>query len=196
MVESALFREVPCRYFIKIGPVNTAAALEAANQRAKDLGIRKIVVATNSGKTAYEALRLCDPALKIIAVSRVAGYVEANVLELSEADRQALKEKGADVVTSAHAFGGVGRAVRNKLGTYQVDEIMANVLKLFGRGTKVAIEVALMAADAGYVRTDEDIVSVGGSGGGADTALVLRPSISSNLFDLQVKEVICKPANL
>jgi hypothetical protein len=196
MVKSDLFREIPCWYFTKSGPVNTAAVLEAANERAKDLGIRKIVLATNTGKTAYEALRLCDPALKIIAVSRVTGHVEPNMQEVPEADRQALKERGIEVVTAAHAFGGVGRAIRNKLGTYQFDEIMANTLKLFGRGTKVAIEVALMAADAGHIRTDEDIIAIGGSGRGADTALVLRPSTSSHLFDLQVKEVICKPANI
>ena len=196
MEESALFREIPCRYFTKPGPVNSSAVLEAVNRRAKELGIRKVVLATSTGRTAFEALRLLDPSLKLIAVSHVMGYPEPNVQELPEADRQALQNKGVTVVTCAHAFGGVGRAIRNKLGTYQVDEIMANTLKLFGQGTKVAIEVALMAADAGQVRTDENIIAVGGSGRGADTALVLSPSTSSQLFALQVKEVVCKPASL
>jgi hypothetical protein len=85
--------------------------------------------------------------------------------------------------------------VRNKIGTYQIDEIIAFTFRTFGQGTKVAVEIALMAADAGFVRTDEDVISIGGSGRGADTALVLRPATSSLLFDLKVKEVICKPAN-
>jgi hypothetical protein len=88
----------------------------------------------------------------------------------------------------------VGRAVRNKLGTYQVDEIMAYTLRTFGQGTKVAIEIALMAADAGLVRTDEDIIAVGGTSEGADTALVIKPANSFSFFDLKVREIICKPA--
>jgi hypothetical protein len=76
----------------------------------------------------------------------------------------------------AHAFGGVGRGVRNKVGTYQVDEVMAYTLRIF-------------------VRTDGDMISVGGTGKGTDTALVLRPATSAHLFDLRVREVICKPSN-
>jgi hypothetical protein len=52
-----------------------------------------------------------------------------------------------------------------------------------------------MAADAGLVRTGEDVISLGGSGEGVDTALVVRPSNSSRFFDLKVREVICKPRN-
>jgi hypothetical protein len=71
---------------------------------------------------------------------------------------------------------------------------MAFTLRTFGQGTKVAIELSLMAADAGLVRTDEDVISIGGTGKGADSALLLQPANSANFFDLKVKEVICKPA--
>ena len=50
-----------------------------------------------------------------------------------------------------------------------------------------------MAADAGLVRTDEDIIVIGGTGQGADTAVVLRPVNSEDFFDLKVKEILCKP---
>jgi hypothetical protein len=46
-----------------------------------------------------------------------------------------------------------------------------------------------------FVRTDGDMISVGGTGKGTDTALVLRPATSAHLFDLRVREVICKPSN-
>ena len=62
-----------------------------------------------------------------------------------------------------------------------------------GQGMKVVIEITVMAADAGLVRTDEDIIAVGGSGRGADTAVVLRPVNSNDFFDLKVKEILCKP---
>jgi hypothetical protein len=66
-------------------------------------------------------------------------------------------------------------------------------LRVFGQGTKVVCEIALMAADAGLVRTDEDVVVIGGTGRGADTVVVLRPVNSTDFFDLKVKEILCKP---
>lgn len=101
--------------------------------------------------------------------------------------------EGVRLVTAAHAFGALGRAVRRKYQTHQVDEIVAGALRIFGQGTKVACEVALMACDAGAVRTDEKIFSCGGSGGGADTALVLTPANTHSFFDMRVHEIICKP---
>lgn len=195
MTVSPLFSEIPCRYFPKPGPANTGAVLEAVARRAKELSIRQVILATCSGRTASEALKRFDPELKIIAVTHVTGFNEQNVQELSEENRRALRAQGVEILTCAHAFGGVGRGVRNKIGTYQVDEIMAYTLRIFGQGTKVAVEIALMAADAGLVRSGEDVISVGGTGKGADTALVLKPATSSHLFDLRVREVICRPAN-
>jgi hypothetical protein len=195
MIASPSFSEIPCRYFPKPGPANTGAVLEAVARRAKELSIDRVIVATCSGRTAFEARKSFDPSLKIIAVTHVTGFDEPNVQELSKEDRRALQAQGMEVLTCAHAFGGVGRGVRNKVGAYQVDEIMAYTLRIFGQGTKVAVEIALMAADAGLVRTGEDVISIGGSGKGADTALVLRPATSSHLFDLRVREVICKPEN-
>ena len=196
MEANALFREVPCRYFTNPGPANTGAVLEAAGRRAKQLTIGRVVVASCTGRTAFAARKIFAPSARIIAVTHVTGFAEPNVQELSEEDRRALQEQGVEVLTCAHAFGGVGRGVRNKVGTYQIDEIMAFTLRTFGQGTKVAVEIALMAADAGLIRTDEDVIAIGGSGTGADTALVLRPATSSHIFDLKVKEVICKPENL
>jgi len=189
-----IFEESPCRYFKKPGAINTTAAMEISARRAKELGIDTILVATCSGNTAFQALDLMGPSFKIIAVTHVTGFREPNHQELSQEARKELESKGVAVLTCQHAFGGVGRGIRNKLSTYQYDEIIAYTLRTFGEGTKVAIEMALMAADAGLVRTDSEIISIGGTGKGADTALVLKPANSSKFFDLKVKEIICKPA--
>ena len=195
MAASRSFSEIPCRYFSKPGPANTGAVIEAVARRANELSITSIIIATCSGKTAFEARKSFDPSLKIIAVTHVTGFSEPNIQELSEENHRKLKMQGTEVLTCAHAFGGVGRGVRNKVGTYQVDEIMAHTLRIFGQGMKVAVEIALMAADAGLIRTGEDVISIGGTGQGADTALVLWPATSSHFFDLRVREVICKPGN-
>jgi hypothetical protein len=192
--ELSLYDDIQCRYFKRPGAKNTRAVMEIACHRAKELEINTFLVATCSGRTAFEALEVLGPGKKIIAVTHVTGFREPNHQELSQDTRRELESKGIKVLTCQHAFGGVGRAVRNKLSTYQTDEIIAFALRTFGEGTKVAIELALMAADAGFIRTDEDVISIGGTGKGADTALVLQPANSFRFFDLKVKEVICKPA--
>jgi len=41
--------------------------------------------------------------------------------------------------------------------------------------------------------TGQDIIAIGGSSKGADTALVVKPANQSNLFDLRIREIVCKP---
>lgn len=182
-------------YFPTPGPVHTKAVLQAAARRAAECKIHLVLVATCSGNTALQAREIFPDDVKIVAVTHVAGFAAPNTQELADENHQTLKEKGITVFTGQHAFGGVGRAVRNKLNTYQVDEIMAYTLRTFGQGTKVAVEIALMAADAGLVRTDEDVITIGGTAEGCDTALVVQPANSYRFFDLKVREVICKPSS-
>lgn len=193
MNDLSLYNDIQSRYFKNPGPKNTKDVLEMVSGRVKGLGIDKVLVATCSGKTAFDALEVLDPGLKIIAVTHVTGFQKPDFQEMSNEARRKLESNGVAVLTCQHAFAGIGRGIRNRLSTYQVDEIIAYTLRTFGQGTKVAIELALMAADAGLVRTDEDVISIGGTGRGADTALLIQPANSFNFFDLKVKEVICKP---
>ena len=64
-----------------------------------------------------------------------------------------------------------------------------------GQGSKVCIEVVLMAADAGLIPVDQDVVAVGGTGSGADTILRIKPTNSTRLFDVRIREVIAKPSD-
>jgi hypothetical protein len=57
------------------------------------------------------------------------------------------------------------------------------------------VEITLMAADAGLIPTDQDIIAVGGTGSGADTALRIKPANAARFFDLRIREVIAKPAD-
>ena len=83
--------------------------------------------------------------------------------------------------------------MRNKLGTYLTDEIIAYTLRTFGEGMKVCAEITLMAADAGLVRVGEPCIAIAGTGRGADTAVVLVPANAQEFFDLKVMEVLAKP---
>jgi hypothetical protein len=179
-------------YFDKPGPKNTARTLEIARRRADELGIRTVLVASTTGDTGVQAARLFQ-GYAVVVVTHSTGFGEPNTQELTEANRAAITAAGARMLTCQHAFGGVNRAVRKKLGTYLTDEIIAYTLRTFGEGLKVCVEIALMAADAGLVRAGEPCVAIGGSGRGADTAVVLVPANAQQFFDLRVMEVLAKP---
>jgi uncharacterized protein len=183
----------PSVYFAQAGPQNTGRTLELARLRATALGIDKILVATTSGATAVQATQVLR-GMEIVAVTHSTGFAEPDTQELREEHRAALAAAGAKILTCQHAFGGVGRAVRRKLETYQVDEIMAFTLRTFCQGIKVAAEIAMMAADAGLVRTDEPVIAIAGTGRGADTAVVLRPAHAQAFFDLRFLEIISMPS--
>jgi len=184
--------ETAAVYFDRPGPENTEATFSLARKRADELGIRSILVASTTGQTGVRAARFFS-GYDLTVVTHVTGFKAPDTQELKEENRRQILEAGAKILTATHAFGGVGRAVRHRLNTYQVDEIIAHTLRIFCEGVKVAVEIALMAADAGLVRTESEVISIGGTARGADTALVLKPANTHNFFSLRVKEVICKP---
>ncbi|MEM3650144.1 MAG: hypothetical protein QW831_05445, partial [Candidatus Jordarchaeaceae archaeon] len=55
------------------------------------------------------------------------------------------------------------------------------------------IEISAMAADAGLIPVDKDVIAIGGTGKGSDTAVLLRPAYSSDLLDTKVRAILCKP---
>jgi len=183
---------IPSVYFAQPGRQNTERTLVLAKARADALGIRSVLVATTRGETGRLTAELFR-GMNVVVVTHSTGFKEPNAQELTTENRAAIEAAGGKILTAQHGLGGVGRAVRIKLGTYEIEEIIAHTLRIFGQGTKVACEIAIMAADAGLVRTDEDAIAIGGSGGGADTALVLRPVNAMRFLDLKVREVICKP---
>jgi hypothetical protein len=166
--------------------------LTAAKKRAEELGIRSVIVASSKGETGVKAAEMFR-GYNVVVVTHSTGFTGQDLQELTPENRKRILKAGGKILTTTHAFGGLGRAVRRKFSTYQSDEIVANTLRVFGQGTKVAIEIALMAADSGFVSVKEDAISIGGSGGGADTALVLQPANVQDFFDVKVREIICKP---
>jgi len=181
-----------CTYFGKPGKDNTDQVFQIARARAEQLGITSVVVATTRGETGRRAAEFFA-GFNLVLVTHSTGFKKPNQQELSEENRTAIEALGGRVLTCQHAFGGVGRAVRKKLGTYELEEIVAYTLRTFGQGMKVVCEIALMAADAGLIRVGEPTISIGGTGRGADTAVVLKPANAQDFFDMRIMEVLCKP---
>ncbi|HEY97436.1 MAG TPA: hypothetical protein G4O16_04570 [Dehalococcoidia bacterium] len=184
-------------YFDKPGgEENTSKTLALARQRADELGIKTVVVASTVGGTAVKAVDIFT-GLKVVIVTHTDGFREPNTQELTAENRKIIESKGGIIHTTTHAFGGIHRALHQGEGrpapTVAMGDVIAMTLRTFGQGMKVALEIAAMAADAGLVRTDEDVICIGGTGRGADTAVVLKPSYVHRFFDTRVKEIICKP---
>jgi hypothetical protein len=179
-------------YFDEPGRENTDETLRLAKLRADQLGIRNIVVASYTGYTGAKASEAFK-GYNLVVSAGMMGFQEPNQARMSPENLRRIEGNGARVFYHLHAFGGLGRAVKNKFGAIQVDEIIAHTLRLLSQGVKVGCEIACMAADAGLIRTDEECVAVGGSGGGADSAVVLLPANTHRFFDTRIREIICKP---
>ncbi len=185
-------REARSMYFETAGPDNTEQALAAARAYIADTGIKSVLVASGSGKTGARAVEVFQ-GYNVVVVSRSVGFAGPNTHDLMPEYAERIRAGGGQILTCQHAFGGLARAVRRKLGTYQLDEIVSFVLRNFCEGIKVCCEISMMAADAGLVRVGEETLAIGGTGRGADTAVILLPANAQDFFDLRVLEIICKP---
>ena len=157
-------------YFAERGRGNTDRTLELARQRAQEAGIGTVVLASTRSYTAGRALELC-PDLNLIAVG-----IERDRFAVDEAER----------------FQRTGKLIFAREVGYSYPVDMQSAFRRFGQGTKVAVEVVVGAVQAGLVKEGERVIGVGGSGHGADTALVIVASW--DFPDIYISEVICKPA--
>lgn len=177
-------------YFTQKGPANTDQTLALAVTRARELGIRHIVVASCSGSTAA---KLADSGLQVVCVTHQVGFKKPGEDELEPAMRQQLSAQGVQILTTTHLLAGVDRALRFKFQGVYPAEIIAATLRIFGQGMKVCLEITGMAMDAGLIPSGQEVIAVGGSGSGADTAIVLTPAHGANFFDNNVREILCMP---
>ena len=155
-----------------------------------------LLVATTGGDTAVAASRLAKEkgiAERLIIVSHAFGTRTPGVNAMKEECKSELEAARVRIITAAHVLSGAERAMSTKFnGVYPV-EIIAHTLRMFSQGVKVAVEIAAMALDAGVIPYGEPVVAVGGTGRGADTATVLTPAYTSDIFATKIHEILCKP---
>jgi hypothetical protein len=177
-------------YFERPGKENTEATLQAARERAEALGIRQVVVASTHGYTAKRAKEILKGQdVEIVAVSICAGYAEQG-WTMTDAERGALKELGITVLTSLHSL---GDDVSEAFGGRAPNRIVRETLYRFCQGMKVAVEVTVMAADAGLLDMTREVIAIAGTDEGADTALVLVPAYARKFKELEIREILAKP---
>ncbi len=174
----------------KRGRRNTDATVKAVLSKAEELNIEHIVVASNSGDTVE---KFAGKGFKVVCVTHHVGFTGPGEDEMAAEKRAELQQNGVRILTTTHLLAGVDRALRLKFDGVYPAEIVASTLRMLGQGYKVCVEISVMALDAGLIPAGEEIIAVGGTGRGADTACVILPAHSSQFFDTTVKDIICFP---
>jgi hypothetical protein len=185
-------KEKKTTYFAEAGRTNTDTLLELVKRYVEKEDIEDIVIASTTGETGAKASKILKDH-NVVVVTHFSGFQEKGRSELQEEHRHEILTNNAKIFTGTHALSSAERAIRKDFGTLQPLQLIANVLRLWGEGTKVCVEITLMAADAGLISTDKDIIAIAGTGKGADTALRILPANASRFFELRIKEVIAKP---
>ncbi|NIT03974.1 hypothetical protein GTO10_03530 [Candidatus Saccharibacteria bacterium] len=181
-------------YFEKPGKTNTEACVSIVKDAIKKEGYKYVVAASTTGDTGLmlgEALAESDA--KLVVVTHSSGFKEPNHMEMPKDVRDRIKSYGAEVYTGSMLTHSLDTAFSQKFGGSYLTQIVANSLRRFGEGAKVACECVMMAVDAGLVPEDEEVLSVAGTARGADTVLLIKSAASKRFLNLRVLEVLAKP---
>lgn len=182
-------------YFDKEGENYTDELIAAVNDKLEaSKHIKRIIIASSTGESAmklYEGIENDD--VEIINVTHHAGFSGPNELDISQKMINELEKVGIKTYCGSHAFSGAARGVTNKYGAYSPLDVVADTFRMFSHGIKVGAEISVMAADAGLIPTGEEIIAIGGRGHGVDSAVILTPVNSKDLFKLKIHEIIAMP---
>jgi hypothetical protein len=174
-------------YFEKPGKKNTAEVIQLVKARALARGINRFVVASTRGTTAKAFLEaLSGTGHRLVIVPWQFGF--------KGEDQPFPPELVSELRAKNHQvhFGTMLFHTIDFYGT-STPQAMANLLRTFGQGTKVCLEILLMACDGGCIEIGEKVIAVAGTGSGADTALVATAAPTTRLSSLCIHEIICKP---
>lgn len=199
MEEEVIFRKNA--YFKYCGEINTDMTLKLAKERCLDLGISKIIVASETGRSALKALEVFKNVdIQLIVVTHPPattwgpkGDIPIGLYREEYSDiRRKLIESGVSLIQGTRPFAPPSRYLDWKYPT--PESVIDKTLEIFGAGAKIAVEASLMATDAGAVGEGEVVVSCAGTYKGLDTALVVKTSYTMNFFkSFEVKEIVAKP---
>jgi len=188
-------------YFRYCGEANTEKVLQAVRSRCVRASTSKIVIASETGRSAVKALNMFKGTkIQIVTVTHYPattwgpkGNIPIGLKRKEYAENlRKLEENGAKIVQGTRPFVPPSRCIGWDYPTPEA--IIDKTLEIFGAGTKIAIEAAIIATDAGEVNEGEEIVSCAGTYKGLDTALVVKTAHSGTFFrEFEVREIIAKP---
>jgi len=173
-------------YFEKPGKENTTNVIRLIKERAQARGIKKVVLASTRGDTARAvAVSFEGTGLHLVVIPWQYGFRDTQPFP---------QELVAELQGKGHRvhFGTMLFHTEDLYGI-RTPQLMANLLRIFGQGIKVCVEIIMMACDGGCIEIGEKVIAVAGAAAGADTAIVATASPSNKMTGLRVHEIICKP---
>jgi hypothetical protein len=173
-------------YFEAAGQENTPEVLRLVKERAVVRGVARIVLASTRGDTARAAMdAFIGSDMRLVVIPHQFGFGERQ--RFPQELVAELEKKGHRVHFGTMLFH------TEELYGVRAPRLMANLLRTFGQGMKVCVEIIMMACDGGLIASGEKVIAVAGTGAGADTAVVATAAPSTRLSDLHIHEIICKP---
>ncbi|MFX0211146.1 MAG: pyruvate kinase alpha/beta domain-containing protein [Candidatus Hodarchaeota archaeon] len=183
------------------GEVNTVKALQLARTRCEELNLGKVVIASETGRSAVLALDIfTHTKIQIIVVTHYPattwgpkGEIPIGLTRNEYSDAfSKLIENQAKIVQGTRPLAPPSRSLDWNFPT--PEGLVDKTLEIFGAGTKIAIEASVMATDAGEVDEGEKIISCAGTFKGLDTVLVVKPTYSMNFFkNFEIPEIVARP---
>jgi hypothetical protein len=198
---SLIFTDKKIRYFKYAGEVNTDAVLDVVRERVLEGGVNRVIVASETGRSAIKAVeKLRDTEVKIIVVTHYSAYTYTNkskipigLMRPEYRERyKYLVEHGCVIIQGTNPFAPPSRWIN---WNYPTPEAMIDkTLEVVGPGFKVAVMAILVATDCGVVEAGEDVISCAGSFKGLDTAIVATATHTMNFFNsFKVREILAMP---
>ena len=187
--------------FPKPGAVNTDMVVEAIVKRMEAGDLGTVVVASNSGRTAVTIGRALQGKARVLCVTEAPSRRQWDQAwpTLRDDSRRDLRELGMDIVENAPFAFHESILDESRWDVPSAAELVKETLYAFGQGLKVAVEVVLMAVASGHLEPYQDVIGVGGTGSGVDTAVVVRATYPASFFAkdpekrLEVREIIAMP---
>lgn len=189
-------------YFDKPGAQNTADVVKAVSKRVELANIGNVVVASTSGLTALKFARALKGKADVFCVPQPPYMSEAGYGKwpcLLPKYRKELEKIGAKIIDRVPYVFHSSVLEDAKPSTIVPEMIVKWTLYTLGQGLKVAVEVVLMAVAGGFIEPFKDVIGVGGSSEGADTAAIIRATYPPTIFSedqkkkLEIREIIAMP---
>ena len=181
-------------YFEKPGRANTDQCLDIVVKAIDEFSYKHVVVASTNGDTGVLfSEQLKDKDINLVVITHSYGFKEPNTIELTDKNRERIISAGAQIYTGTMITHSLETALAKQFSGVYPTLLVAQTLRRFGEGIKVCCEMIMMATDAGLIPEEEEIVTIAGTGYGADTVSVIRSAASKRFFDLKVLEILAKP---
>ncbi|HPA85356.1 MAG TPA: pyruvate kinase alpha/beta domain-containing protein [Deltaproteobacteria bacterium] len=186
MVEMMLFE--------RPGNQNTADCVKLVAKHVKEHGRKHVVVASTSGKTAmafHKALQ--NNGANLVVVTHSVGFKEPGHDEFDPDLRRQLKKARVPIHTGTILTHSLEKSIMDSFRGIYPGYLIANTLRRFGEGTKVAMEIVMEAYDAGLIPENEEVLGIGGTYRGSDTVLLIKSKPSKRFLELDVLEILARP---